>query len=817
MRRFLLLGLLFIAAALTVSSAPAIAQDEGDENSLQIEFLDAPTVAFPEIAIDLRVLDNGRAIPGLGTNAFSVDDNVESGSLTVNSDEQTANLAVVLDLPTAGPGEDDKVIEVARQFFEDGVNYQDGLTVVLVVVRNNNYTFNVYSDRASILARLNQIEGGVGQANPITEALDVAANQLLDASGEEAGGNLLLVSPFYYNRSASIAGATDLAQRIATENGYTVSVVQAWVSSSASRSNQNDDYLEIAEAGQGAFAAYGPNADESILQPVYETMRGGQATYTLRYRTSSAAPGDRTVTVSAETPNGTASGQFSYSGPDAAPPTVSFFDPAEPTTVERQSPVRGAAFDLNEVELSLSIADVADGNSITEGRVEVVVDGEVQSTLPIPPASLNPGVVAVTWPLLNFGLGQDSDSITRQVELRAVLTDAFDREVTATQTVTVITRLASAATSTPVPPTPTVAPPTATPTQLPTTEPTAVGEIDGVTDATLEAAIAIATQTAEAIIALQSGDAEDAQATAEAIRATAEAVPPEVPEVEEDTGSEDDTNTLIAAGAAAVGVLVLAILSFLLVRRRRQRRQGSMQTMLGGGQVNPNASSMKTMVGGSGGGTAAAAQLEILSGTMSGQTVKVDRDHFTIGREAGADIHFATPAYDNVSSRHCSILKRGAMYMIEDHGSTNGTHVNGQRISSNMPTNLPPQAMIQLGNDPVSSIRMRFKPPGAGGAGIGKTRVDMPGMQGMPVDNAVWNKKTQMYGQQSSNTPPQQQQGTPQQAAPGQFFNPSAQPPQPQQRPQQQQQPPPNYRQKGNFDSWTNVPDDDDDSWLEDE
>jgi hypothetical protein len=82
----------------------------------------------------------------------------------------------------------------------------------------------------------------------------------------------------------------------------------------------------------------------------------------------------------------------------------------------------------------------------------------------------------------------------------------------------------------------------------------------------------------------------------------------------------------------------------------------------------------------------------------------------TIGRE-GCDVNLMDP---EVSRRHAAIRDQGGSLGIEDLGSTNGTFVNGKRISS--VTVLNDGDEVRLGNT-VWSIR------GAAGAGAGATTV----------------------------------------------------------------------------------------------
>lgn len=71
----------------------------------------------------------------------------------------------------------------------------------------------------------------------------------------------------------------------------------------------------------------------------------------------------------------------------------------------------------------------------------------------------------------------------------------------------------------------------------------------------------------------------------------------------------------------------------------------------------------------------------------------------TIGRGAGNELVLVDP---EVSRRHARIIRQPHQYAVEDLGSTNGTFVNGQRVSSL--TALQDADVIELGD----TVRLRF-------------------------------------------------------------------------------------------------------------
>lgn len=72
------------------------------------------------------------------------------------------------------------------------------------------------------------------------------------------------------------------------------------------------------------------------------------------------------------------------------------------------------------------------------------------------------------------------------------------------------------------------------------------------------------------------------------------------------------------------------------------------------------------------------ALLIVERGPIPATQIPLHDEQLTIGRSAGNDLVLADP---EVSRRHVRLVRRNDGFAIEDSGSTNGTFVNGQRIS----------------------------------------------------------------------------------------------------------------------------------------
>ena len=85
------------------------------------------------------------------------------------------------------------------------------------------------------------------------------------------------------------------------------------------------------------------------------------------------------------------------------------------------------------------------------------------------------------------------------------------------------------------------------------------------------------------------------------------------------------------------------------------------------------------------------AKLVILSQGMTGRSHELKVDKTTIGR---VDDNTFQIAEASVSSHHCEYLLRGADVVVKDLNSTNGTFINGEKITEAV---LKPGQTLRLG------------------------------------------------------------------------------------------------------------------------
>jgi sigma-B regulation protein RsbU (phosphoserine phosphatase) len=97
--------------------------------------------------------------------------------------------------------------------------------------------------------------------------------------------------------------------------------------------------------------------------------------------------------------------------------------------------------------------------------------------------------------------------------------------------------------------------------------------------------------------------------------------------------------------------------------------------------------------------------LVTIKGPNPGQRFALTDDSLLIGRQDDVGIYLDSLA---VSRQHARILRHGGEYFVEDVGSSNGTFVNGRRISR--PTPLTEKDLLQIG---PYVLTLRANPPAA--------------------------------------------------------------------------------------------------------
>jgi len=92
------------------------------------------------------------------------------------------------------------------------------------------------------------------------------------------------------------------------------------------------------------------------------------------------------------------------------------------------------------------------------------------------------------------------------------------------------------------------------------------------------------------------------------------------------------------------------------------------------------------------------AKLLLLSAGMTGRTHELKVDKTTIGRVEDNTFQISEPS---VSSHHCEVLLRGSDVVVRDLNSTNGTYINGEKVTEKV---IKPGQILKLGQ-----IEMRLE------------------------------------------------------------------------------------------------------------
>jgi pSer/pThr/pTyr-binding forkhead associated (FHA) protein len=105
-------------------------------------------------------------------------------------------------------------------------------------------------------------------------------------------------------------------------------------------------------------------------------------------------------------------------------------------------------------------------------------------------------------------------------------------------------------------------------------------------------------------------------------------------------------------------------------------------------------------------------RLVLLSEGLTGRTYDLKAEKTTVGRVEDNTIQIPD---GSVSSHHCEIVLRGSEVVIKDFNSTNGSFINGERITESV---LKPGQILRLG-----MVEMRLESGEPAGA-AGKRKLD---------------------------------------------------------------------------------------------
>ncbi|MBT0993456.1 FHA domain-containing protein [Cellulomonas sp. DKR-3] len=95
-------------------------------------------------------------------------------------------------------------------------------------------------------------------------------------------------------------------------------------------------------------------------------------------------------------------------------------------------------------------------------------------------------------------------------------------------------------------------------------------------------------------------------------------------------------------------------------------------------------------------GTARTARLVVTTGPLAGTTIPLTQSAVVLGRAPGSTLVLDD---DYSSSRHARVFPQGGQWYVEDLGSTNGTFVGEQRISS--PVLMTPGTAVRVGRNVI--------------------------------------------------------------------------------------------------------------------
>ncbi len=145
-------------------------------------------------------------------------------------------------------------------------------------------------------------------------------------------------------------------------------------------------------------------------------------------------------------------------------------------------------------------------------------------------------------------------------------------------------------------------------------------------------------------------------------------------------------------------------------------------------------------------------RLVVRRGPQPNQVYELNRDMMTLGRDVNNEITVNDP---EVSRHHCRLTRGPNGYTLEDLGSTNGTFVNGRRLTGAQPLN--PGDLVGLGE----TVTLAYEAGVGGGAApapVQQQQYAAPapaqgGYAAPPPQDPYYNPPQPGFGQQPAHAP----------------------------------------------------------------
>jgi pSer/pThr/pTyr-binding forkhead associated (FHA) protein len=142
-------------------------------------------------------------------------------------------------------------------------------------------------------------------------------------------------------------------------------------------------------------------------------------------------------------------------------------------------------------------------------------------------------------------------------------------------------------------------------------------------------------------------------------------------------------------------------------------------------------------------------QIIMRAGPTPGKVFPVSGESFTIGREPGNGIVINDA---EISRKHARMVQVGTSYTIEDLGSTNGTFVNGVRLTA--PHTLRPGEVIAFGEQISAVFEAVVSDPNATMLHTAKPSTPAPAPAPAPVSQPISQPIPSYAGQVPSGPEP---------------------------------------------------------------